>query len=170
MTVLFIILGIMIAVFGFSCLFSSPLLTFMSIGYYIIILIAAFGIVGIIEGIRKKKYGVSFVFSILSVILGIAMLFFPNLILLTDGIMLYLTAAWFVLMGIVTIYSSFGLKKLTGSKLWILQLIFGILAVLVGIYSFFHPLAMAVSLGVLISIYFIETGFTMIFTAAALND
>ncbi|MBU5462318.1 DUF308 domain-containing protein [Lachnoclostridium sp. MSJ-17] len=58
----------------------------------------------------------------------------------------------------------------TGSKVWILQFIFGILDVLIGCYSFFHPALMAVSLGVLIGIYFVETGFTLMFSGIALRD
>ena len=169
MTVLFIIFGILMLVCGFSCLF-TPLLNFLSAGYFIIILITAYGIIGIIRGIRQKKYGVGFVFSILSVILGVCMLFFPNLVLITDSIMLYLTAAWFVLMGIVTITSAVTVTKATGSSIWILQLILGILAVILGVISFFQPIIMALSIGTLIGIYFIETGFTLIFTGIAIKD
>lgn len=169
MTVFFIIVGILMVACGFSCIF-TPLLTFMSAGYFIIILITAFGIAGIIKGIGTKKFGVGFVFSILSVVLGVVMLFFPALTLLTDGIMLYLTAGWFVLMGIVTISSAVTITKATGSKIWILQLIFGILAVLVGAYSFFQPMLMAISLGVLIGIFFIETGLTLMFSGVSSKD
>lgn len=169
MTVLFIILGILLVAGGFSCIF-TPLLTFMNTGYFVVILMAAFGIVGIIKAIVEKRFGVNFVFSILSVLLGGVMMAFPQSLLFAEGIMLILTAVWFVLMGIVSIINSVSVTKATGSKLWILQLIFGILAVLIGCYSFFQPTLMAVSLGVLIGIFFIETGFTLMFTGVAAND
>ncbi|MBQ9679118.1 MAG: DUF308 domain-containing protein [Ruminococcus sp.] len=142
----------------------------MNTGYFVVILMAAFGIVGIIKAIVEKRFGVNFVFSILSVLLGGVMMAFPQSLLFAEGIMLILTAVWFVLMGIVSIINSVSVTKATGSKLWILQLIFGILAVLIGCYSFFQPTLMAVSLGVLIGIFFIETGFTLMFTGVAAND
>ena len=169
MTVLFIILGILLVAGGFSCIF-TPLLTFMNTGYFVVILIAAFGIVGIIKAIAEKRFGVNFVFSILSVILGIVMMAFPGSLLLAEGVMLIMTAIWFVLMGIVTIINAVTVTKAAGSKMWILQLIFGILAILIGCYSFFQPMLMAVSLGVLIGIFFIETGFTLMFTGVVTND
>lgn len=169
MTVLLIILGILLVAGGFSCIF-TPLLTFMHTGYFVVILIVAFGIVGIIKAIVEKQFGISFVFSILSVLLGIIMLAFPGSLLFAESVMLILTAIWFVLMGIVTIVTAVSVTKATGSKVWILQLIFGILGILVGCYSFFQPILMAVSLGVLIGIFFIETGFTLMFSGIAVND
>ncbi len=169
MTVLFIILGILLVIGGFSCIF-TPLLTFMNIGYFVVILITAFGIAGIIKAIAEKRFGVNFVFSILSVVLGGVMLLFPGSLLFAESVMLILTAAWFVLMGIVTIVNAVSSKNRNGSKMWILELIFGILAVLLGAYSFFHPTIMAVSIGVLIGIFFIETGFTLMFSGIADKD
>lgn len=169
MTVLFIILGILLIAGGFSCIF-TPLLTFMNTGYFVVILMFFFGIVGIIKAIAEKRFGVNFVFSILSVLLGGVMLAFPNSLLFAEGVMLIMTAVWFVLMGIVTIFNSVKITKALGSKVWILQLIFGILAVLIGLYSFFQPALMAVSLGVLVGIFFIETGFTLMFSGIVAND
>ena len=95
------------------------------------------------------------------------MLAFPGTLLFAEGVMLIMTAIWFVMMGIVTIINSVSIKKATDSGIWILPLIFGILNILIGCYSFFHPMVMAISLGILIGIYFIETGFTLIFSSAA---
>ena len=169
MTVLFIILGILLVIAGFSCIF-TPVLTFMNIGYFVVILMFVFGIIGIIKSIVKKRFGFDFVFDILSVLLGLALLVFPDSLLLAEGVMLILTAIWFVLLGIVTIINAISSRKAVGSAIWVLPLIFGILAVLLGCYSFFHPMLMAVSLGILIGIYFIEAGFTLIFSSAALKE
>ncbi|MBQ3418316.1 MAG: DUF308 domain-containing protein [Ruminococcus sp.] len=164
MTVLFIILGILLVAGGVSCIV-TPLLTFMNTGYFVVILILVFGVFGIIKAIVEKRFKVNFVFSILSILLGIVMLAFPNSLLFAEGVMLIVTAIWFVLMGIVTIINAVSVTKATGSKIWILQLIFGILAVLIGCYSFFQPMLMAISLGILVGIFFIETGFTLIFSS-----
>ncbi|MED9969364.1 MAG: DUF308 domain-containing protein [Ruminococcus sp.] len=169
MTILFIILGILLIAGGFSCIF-TPLLTFLDAGYVVVILMVAFGIIGIIKAIAYKRFGISFIFSILSVLLGIVMLVFPKSLLFAENVMLIMTAIWFVLLGIVTIVNAISLARAHRSKIWILQLILGILAILIGCYSFFQPILMAVSIGVLIGIFFIETGFTLIFTGIAVND
>jgi len=169
MTVLCIILGILLIMGGFSCIF-TPLLTFMNVGYFVTIMIAVFGIVGIVKSISQKRFGVNFVFSILSVLLGIVMISFPQFLLFAESVMLITTAVWFVIMGIVTSFNAVSATKATGSKIWIPHLIFGILAVLIGGYSFFHPMLMAVSLGVLIGVFFIETGFTVMFSGIASKD
>ena len=105
----------------------------------------------------------NFVFSILSILFGIAVLVFPQLMLFADGVLIYMTAAWFVLQGIVNIMMSVTLTKATGSKIWILQLIIGIIGIMLGCYSFFHPAVLALSLGFLVGFYFMETGFALIF-------
>ena len=169
MTILFIILGILLISAGFSCIF-TPLLTYMSAGYYVVILISVFSIVGIIKSIAEKRFGVSFVFDILSLILGIVMLSFPGSLLLAEGVMLIMTSVWFIIMGAVTIFTAVSVTRTLGSKVWILQLIFGILSVIIGISSLIEPLRMAVTLGVLIGIFFIETGFTLMFGGFAAKE
>jgi uncharacterized membrane protein HdeD (DUF308 family) len=79
-------------------------------------------------------------------------------------------AAWIVLEGIVTIITSAAVSRLAGGGMWILQLIIGILAVIIGGYTFVHPLVLVVSIGILIGIFFVETGITMIVSAAAAKE
>lgn len=169
MTVLFIIFGILLVACGFSCIF-SPLYTFLSAEYFLVILMVVFGVVGIIKSIVSKRFGVGFVFDILSLILGIVLLVFPDTLLFAENVKLIVAAIWIIMMGIVTIIDSIRITKPLGGGMWILQLIFGILALLVGVYSFFNPLLLAISFGVMIGIYFIETGFTLMFSGALLKD
>ena len=129
-----------------------------------------FGIIDIVKSIVEKRFGVNFGFGILSIILGGVMLAFPESLLFAQSVMLILTAVWFVLMGAVTIITSFRVTKKTGSNFWILQMIFGILSILIGGYSFAHPTILAVSIGALIGLYFIETGFTLMFGGFAVRD
>ena len=143
MRVLSVIIGILMLICGVSCM-CTPLVTFMDAGYFIVIMVAVYGVIGIVRAIAEKHFGAGFVFSILSVIFGVTVLFFP----------------------IISVISAIQIKKATGSKLWILQLIFGILGVILGCYSFFHPALVAVSIGFLIGFYFIETGFAMLFSPA----
>ena len=150
---------------GFSFMF-TPLITFMDAGWFIVILVAVYGLIGLIKGISEKTYGVRFVFSVLSVIFGIAVIFFPRLMLLADGVLIYMVAVWFVMQGFVSVFTAVNVTKRLDSGLWILQLIFGILGILLGCYSFFHPALVAVSIGFLIGFYFVETGFTMLFSSS----
>lgn len=169
MTVLFIIFGVLLIMSGFSFLF-TPLLTFLSYGYFIVILVLVYGILGIVNAIRFKKFGLNFVFSIISVIFGIAAMFYPDLSMVTDTVLVYATAIWFILMGIVQMVTSIKITKKLGSGVWVFQLIFGILAIIIGIISCFQPIIMAASIGMFISFYFIETGFTMIFAGIAAKE
>lgn len=169
MKALSIIFGVLMVIFGIICIF-TPMATALSMNVYIVILAAVYGVVGIVYGIANKTYGVGFVFSIISVVFGIAVLFLPNLLLLADAIIIYMVAGWFVVQGFVSIFTSIRVSKVTQSKMWIFQLIFGILGVLLGIYSFFHPMIFGLSVawivGILIGAFFIETGFTMIFISS----
>ncbi len=166
MTVISIILGVLMVLGGLSCMF-TPITTFISAEYLVVILVAVFGVIGVIKGIVAKRFGVAFFFSIISILFGLAVFFFPQFFVLTSGILIYMLAAWFVLLGFVTIYSSVVAGRVTGSGFWILELIIGILVVLFGCYAFVHPTLFAASIagtiGFLIGFSFVATGFTMIF-------
>lgn len=131
--------GILLAVCGFSCMF-TPIMTFLETGWFLMILLFVYGIMGIIKAVTQKEYKIQFLFSIISVILGAVILFVPGLRLMTDGMLIYLMAGWFLLQGIVDIFLSFRQKKRGEGKGWIWTMILGILGLLVGIYSFVHPL------------------------------
>ena len=165
MTVLSIILGVLMIACGAACMF-TPLTTFMDAGYFIVILVAVYGIIGIVKAISEKNYGLGFVFSLLSLIFGVCVLCFPGLMILTEGILIYLVAAWFIIQGFVSIYMAIRFGRVAGGGIWVFQLIIGILGIILGFYTLFHPMVAAVSLGILIGFYFIETGFVMIFAAA----
>lgn len=169
MTVLFIILGIMFISAGFSCIF-APLYTFLQYNYFIVILMVAFGVVGIIKSIIEKHFGANFIFSILSVVLGAVMLALPENLLFAESVMLIITAVWFMVRGAVAVISAIAVTRRTGSKIWILQLILGIIDVIVGVISLINPLVLAVSIGIMVGIYFIETGFTLLFGGIAVSD
>ena len=62
MTILSIVFGVLMIICGFSFMF-TPLITFMDAGWFIVILVAVYGLIGLIKGISEKTYGVRFVFS-----------------------------------------------------------------------------------------------------------
>lgn len=169
MTVLFVILGILLIGCGFSLMF-TPLLTFIDAGYVIVVLMAIFGIVNIIRSIIRKDFGINFIFAILSTILGIVMLIFPLGIVAVEGLYLIIAAVWIIVTGIVSIASAITLKKEKAGGIWILQLIIGILGIILGFCAIFNPLILAIASGILIGFFFIDIGFTMIFSGIAARD
>lgn len=164
MKVFSIILGVLLAICGVSCIF-TPIMSFIDVGYLLVILLLVYGIMGIIRAFSLKIYKVDFVFSILSVIASLVILFVPRMLLMTEGLLVYIMAAWFIVKGIDSIYMSVKTKS-KDSKWWIWGLVIGILSGLLGIYSFLHPLLLAFTMGILIGLYFIETGIEMAIMAA----
>ena len=116
--------------------------------------------------------GAEFFFAILSLILGIVGLIMPNAAAMTnDFILLYLAAGWFIVHGILSIVTAIQSKRNgddTGSM--VLCIVLGVLELIIGIYSFAHPAMMAVALGILIGIYFIETGINAIVIGREVDD
>lgn len=168
MNILVIILGILLILCGGSCIF-TPLLTFMRTGYLLTALLIIYGIAGIVKAISSKEYDTNFAFSIISVIVGIIIVCMPGLTLVTDGILLYIMAGWFILQGIVSLTVSIKFKGAAGGKKWIVGLILGIIGILLGLYTIIHPLLLAFTMGILIGVYFIESGINMIVLSSQAN-
>ncbi len=171
MTALIVIFGVLLIIAGVA-LMATPLMTFMSAGYFIIILFFLWGIYGLVRGIREKRYGVEFFFAILSLILGIVGLVVPNAAAMTnDYILLYLAAGWFIVHGILSIVTAIQSKKEDAdTSTVVLCVVLGVLELIIGIYSFVHPAMMAVALGILIGIYFIEAGINVIVIGREVDD
>lgn len=158
-----IILGIILTVFGISMIF-TPIATFLSTGYFFAIMLLICGIMGMITNISLRNYGINFIFAIISAVLGIIMAVAPSMQLFADEMLLYIMACWFVLQGIVSIFIAIKAKK-DENKQWGWILAIGIIGLIVGIYTLFHPLILAMTLGILIGVYFIESGINMIIIA-----
>lgn len=154
------------AICGISCI-CTPVMTFLEAGYFLVILLLVYGIAAIVKAVAQKEYGMPFLFGILSTVLGIVIMVVPGLKLMTDGMLIYIMAVWFLMQGVVGIVLSFRQKKLKG-KGWIGTLILGVLGVLLGLYSLAHPLLLAFTFGVLVGMYFIECGVNMIVMASSI--
>ena len=166
MKIVTIILGILMAICGISCI-CTPVMTFLEAGYFLVILLLVYGIAAIVKAVAQKEYGMPFLFGILTTVLGIVIMVVPGLKLMTDGMLIYIMAVWFLMQGVVGIVLSFRQKKLKG-KGWIGTLILGVLGVLLGLYSLAHPLLLAFTFGVLVGMYFIECGVNMIVMASSI--
>lgn len=167
MKILSIILGALAVLCGIGCTL-TPGKTFLSTGYMIAFLLLVYGISGIIRAISTKKYDLSFAVSIIGTIIGVFAVFRPASTLAIDIVLIYCTAFFFVAQGVTSILVSLKIKKLATGKMWIFGLITGILALLLGIYSIFHPMTAAIAIGFLIGFYFIETGINMIVLALSI--
>ncbi|MEE0957508.1 MAG: DUF308 domain-containing protein [Ruminococcus sp.] len=162
MSILIIFLGVLLTIGGFCCLF-TPISTTFGIMYFFTILLFVSGISMIIESIATKRFGLDFVFGILSLIAGGFIVFSPNLSFVTELILLYIMAGWLVLRGIVGLVYSVKAKQLIGGGgVFVISLLIAILVICAGIYSFVHPAFFAGFLGILASCFFIVEGIDMI--------
>ncbi|MER2057139.1 MAG: DUF308 domain-containing protein, partial [Clostridia bacterium] len=147
-------------IIGGISMLATPLLTYLGVGPCIIMLFFINGIVGIVHGIFEKRFDKHFFLAILSLILGIIGVTVPGIAAMNNSILLYMAAGWFILHGVLTIINSIASRSEGGIK--ILNIVLGVLEIILGVYSIAHPAVMAVSLGILISFYFIESGINMI--------
>ena len=162
MTVVSIILGVLLVICGFSIMF-TPIMNFLAVGTLIAVVLLVWGIMALVRGISNKKYDLTFALSIIAIILGFFMMISPSTTFATDMLVLYLAAIFLIVRGIVALIFSVKAAKGAKSKLWILGLILGICAIILGIFCLAHPLFEAAVIGTLIAFYFIYAGFDMIF-------
>ena len=107
---LIVVMGVLMILGGISLL-ATPILNFISAGYFIIVLFFFWGIYGIIQGISEKRYDKNFFFSILSLILGIIGVSVPGVAEMNNSILLYLAGGWFLIHGVMSIIDAIGIKK-----------------------------------------------------------
>ncbi len=157
-----VLLGIFLIIGGIS-LAATPLITFMSAGYFIIVLFFIWGIAGIIRGVREKRYDKDFFFAILSLILAIVGFATPGAAALNSSMLIYMAAFWFLLHGVLSIINAIRTyKEGAGTAVVVIGVILGVLELILFGYSMAHPAVLAVSIGVLIGFYFIESGLNLI--------
>ena len=164
MTILMIVSGVIMLLGGISCVF-NPVTAFVGTGYITIVAAAVmmllYGVVNVVTAVRNKEYGVNMLFGVLSVIMG-ALLFLPGMQIVAGGAALYIVSFWFIIKGLVTMFLSLNIKRISKGKSWIFGMILGVLGVLLGIVSCINPIISAAAIGLRIGIYLIETGADMI--------
>lgn len=169
MQIFMIVLGVLLVICGISCMF-TPLITVMELGYFLALLLLVYGIAHIARSVSSKEYGMDFVFSILSVILGILIIVFPGLKRMTNGMLLYIMAAWFIIQGVISIYNAVKTKKTCNGSKWIWGMCIGILGIIVGVYSAFHPVVLALTVGMMVGCYFIVSGINTIMMSSQYKE
>lgn len=164
MTVLLVIMGAFLVVGGVACMF-TPIATLFSAGIFIGICLLVFGFFGIIHCIKEHGHPLEWVLNILALIVGIISFVRPGSTLVFDSMMIFILAAFFLANGLILITIAIRTRGFNGQ--WVLELIIGILSLAIGIYSFIHPEFAAVTTGVLIGLWFVESGISMIILAIA---
>ena len=169
MAVLTVILGVLVFLGGVACLWVPEATGFLFESIYVYIFLVLFfvsGIVLLIRCIAAKRFGIDFFFAILTLLVGgfvLSLLFgTPYASLITVQIMLWITAIWLIVWGIVSFVNVIRTRKLVGGGMFAFGLIVSILLILFGCYSCFHLQVIAGLLGVLISIAIMFAGIDLI--------
>ncbi len=161
MSILMALLGILLIILGICCAV-TPVATFMATGYFIAFVLIISGIAAVINAFRFRVYGWNLIAGILAVVLGILALTRPGGTEIIDNILIYLLGFWFIFRGCVSVYLSLKARKMPINNGWGLALLVGILGIFLGVYSLIHPIVPAITIGLLIALYFIEQGLDII--------
>ena len=167
--VLYVILGILMMIAGFYCLF-TPSDTYMAVFGYAVGLSMVIDSVGLfIYWFENRKTGYAdgwtLTAAVLSAVLGFFVLNNTALQLAIDAFIAYYIAVWLVLRGILVIVHAWKIRKLHKNwdtkmlgRRWYLPLCIGILMCCFGILCCFMPSVMTTSLGIFIGLGIIATG------------
>ena len=166
MKVVSYILGVIMVIGGVICLF-NPESTVLATGYIMAILLLLFGIIGIVNVIRKRLLPISLLASIPAAIIGIIAVIRPGTTLIFDAFMIYLFAGWYVVQGISSIIMAVQSRRFVRG--WGFALAMGIISVILGIYAFIYPEISLFAIGIMIGIFLIETGIDVIVITATIS-
>ena len=159
MGVLTVILGILLMVGGFCAIF-TPFATFLAAGYIIGIALFIYGIFALVRAIQTKGGALPIITSILALVVGFLAVFRPGGTLAVDFLILIFIAIWFLVQGVTSLVTSIRYRKeIPGWGLGVASGIFGIAA---GIISFIFPHAEMFAVGILIGIFLLEAGLSLI--------
>lgn len=164
MKILSYIFGAILIALGIFCL-CNPGDTFLASGYIMTFLLFVYGIIGIISVILRKTLPIYLLASIPATVIGIISIIRPGTPLVFDAFMMFLFAGWFIVQGITSIIMSIQMRKQIPG--WGFSLAMGIISVIIGIYAFMYPVFAIIAIGILIGIFLIETGITMIVLTAS---
>ena len=167
MAVLSIIVGAILTVGGIICFF-TPFATFMAAGYIIGIMLFIYGIIALIRSIQKRAGVPAYITSALAIFVGFLAVFRPGGTLVIDILILVFIAIWFIVQGATSIYISIKRRKeLPG---WGFGLASGIFGLAAGVLSFIFPQVEMFAVGILMAIFLIEAGISLITVGSIYGD
>lgn len=163
--VLGIVLGILMCIGGIYCM-TSPAATYATVSMVFAIVLVENAIGYFFIWNEERKAGMADGWQLVSAILSLAGGIFlaSNFAaqLVVDAALLGVIAGFMVAFGITRIIDSFKLKKVLKGNTWIVILISGILITIAGVVSFINPAALAITVGLNMSINIFLTGLTLI--------
>lgn len=171
-----ILIGIVMIVTGIYCLF-TPVMTYMTLGYIVGFNMVADAIGGIVTWSSRKKEGEAdgwtLAGAIISLLFGVVLLGSTAMQLAVDAVIVYIAAAWLVVIGILRIVHASRVHKLRKAldaeiigKRWWLMMLIGILLVIGGVLSFINPTGLIIAIGILFGLNIIVAGAHLIAVAA----
>ena len=167
MKVITIIIGILLTVGGFFCIF-RPGMTFLSTGWMLGLMLVIAGMnmtAAYIPGKgRDKKKDTdkgNLLCGIIISVLGLFLIVSGISHAVADIIILYVFGAGMAISGLLKISGGLFQKK-RGIREWGWSLAFGILTICLGVYCFFHPLASAYAIGYILGFIVLMQGFNLI--------
>ncbi len=177
MRILTVIIGILVVIGGIFAIF-TPGATFLTLGWLLGLALVVAGVNSLAAHAALKKEAKKdgkkaattmwdVISGLLTTVLGLLVVFNAFALFLTEAIMIYLFAAWLVVTGVLRVFTSFKLMRRKYSWGWVMFA--GILGGVLGIYTFFHPLIAAFSLGYLLAFWILFTGINLIITALTLK-
>jgi uncharacterized membrane protein HdeD (DUF308 family) len=159
-----IILGVLTVILGVLAMM-SPMMAGMAVSMMVGFLLILAGITRTIFAFKAQSWGkgiLAFVLGLLTLLIGLAMVFRPVLGLTSLTLVL---AAYFFIDGIFEIFEAFDLKPLKG---WGWMLFGGIVSVLLGFMIWGQwPVSGAWAIGILVGIKLIFAGWAMVGIGAA---
>ena len=168
MTIITVIFGVLLILAGLSSML-TPLVTLLSAGYFLSILLFVDGIFGLISAFQGRKSFLSIIRSVLAIAVGVIALIRPGSTLILDALIVYFMAALFLVRGVLSVLAALQAKKL-GLNGWFWGAILGVVEIILGIYSFAHPMVTAIATGILIGLYFVEAGLDLIVLGTAARE
>lgn len=162
-----IIIGILLTIGGFFCIF-RPGMTFLSTGWMLGAMLLIAGLNMAAASISGKRHGKranpgrgNLLSGIIIAVLGLFMIVSGVTRAVADVVILYVFGAGMVMSGISKTGGSLFQKK-KEMKEWGWSLAFGILTICLGIYCFFHPLVSAYAIGYMLGFIVLMQGFDLI--------
>lgn len=158
---------------GIYC-FAHPALTFSNLAWVIgaIVLLSGFSSFG--SWWKECKTAASNIWDMLSVmltiIIGLLVLFNLGARLFTDMALIALFGIWIIVSGLLRIAASVKIKFSWWGFGVFWGVFWGVLLVVVGLYALLHPVVSLISLGWCIAFIFISQGINLIFSALTMKD
>ena len=166
MSILSIILGVLLIIGGVCCMF-TPFATFLSAGFIIAIMMFVYGVYGVVRFFNKESGVLELISSILAILVGVIAVVRPGSTLIIDDFVLNMVSAWLVVKGFINIIIF--IRARNEVKGWGWGVAVGVLSVIAGILSFMHPMITALTVGIMMGMFFIENGIDMIVLGSALR-